>query len=129
MVATSITATGRQWIVDRIDNTIGAATWFGAWGTGGSGTLSTATTTDTALQAEATEARVAATVSQSAVDTNQFVWTQTNQKAGGKTIEEAAVINVATGGTMLIRATHGALSLATGDSIQYTVTLQQVATA
>ena len=131
MVATSITATGRIWIVDKIDNTTGAATMFIGWGTGGSGTLSTATTTDTGLQASATESFATTAVSQPATDTNQWVGTLTNQKAGGKTVEEAGVFTASTaaGGVMIIRATHSSTTLATGDAIQYTFSLQQVATA
>jgi hypothetical protein len=125
MTATVYTATGKAWVVDRIDGTIATATWYIGWGTGGSSTGSTATGTETALQAEATEARSAATVSQPAADTNQWVATLTNQKAGGKTVEEAGVFTASTSGVLIIRTTHGGVALATGDSIQYTFTLQQ----
>ena len=124
-MAVSYTTAGKGLVVDLIDNSITAATFFIAWGTGGSSTGSTATVGDTALQAEATEVRGTAVASQPAADTNQFVATLTNQKAGGKTVEEAGVLNIATGGVLLIRTTHGGVALATGDSIQYTFTLQQ----
>lgn len=124
-MAVAYTTNGKGLVVDLVDNTITVATFFIGWGTGGSSTGSTATIGDTALQAEATEARVSSTVSQPAADTNQFVATITNQKAGGKTVEEVGVFNASAAGTLLIRGTHGGVALATGDSIQYTVTLQQ----
>lgn len=124
-MAVTYSTAGKGAVVDLIDNTISAATFWIGWGTGGSSTGSTATVGDTALQAEATESRISATVSQPSADTNQFVATLTNQKAGGKTVEEAAVFLASSGGTLLIRTTHGGVALATGDSIQYTFTLQQ----
>jgi hypothetical protein len=125
-MAVVYTTTGKGLVVDLVDNTISAATFFIAWGTGGSSTGGTATAGDTGLKATATESYVAATVSQPAADTNQFVGTLTNQRAGGVTIEEAGVFSASTAaGVMLIRASHGGVALATGDSIQYTFTLQQ----
>ena len=127
-MAVTYSTAGRGLVVDLIDNTIGAATMFIGWGTGGSSTGSTATISDTALQAEATESRATTVVSQPTADTNQWVGTLTNQKAGGKIIEEVAVLSASTAGTLLIRSTHGGVSVATGDSIQYTITLQQSST-
>jgi hypothetical protein len=124
-MAVSYTTNGKGYVVDRIDGTISAATHWVGWGTGGSSTGSTATVGDTALQAEATESRISTTNSQPAADTNQFVATLTNQKAGGKTVEEAGLFTASSGGTLIIRTTHGGVSLATGDSIQYTFQLQQ----
>ena len=126
-MAISYTTSGRGLVADLIDNTVLSATFYGAWGTGGSGTGSTATSSDTALQAEATEVRGTIVTSQPSAHINQFVWTQTVTTSGGNTIEEAMVANAATGGTCLIRLTHGALSLATGDSVTYTIQLAQTA--
>jgi hypothetical protein len=129
MTAVCYTATGITFVVDRIDNTSTATNFWIAWGTGGSSTGATATSADTGLKAAATEAWQAASLSQPAVDTNQFVATIT---AGtGKTIEEAIVFggtSTATGtatNRTIIRASHGGVTLATGDAIQYTFTLQQ----
>lgn len=128
MTATVLTATGITFLVDRVDDTATATNFWIAWGTGGSSTGGTATSADTGLKAAATEAWAPATLSQPAVDTNQFVATIT---AGtGKTIEEMIVFagtSTATGTSTnrcLIRASHGGQTLATGDAIQYTVTLQ-----
>lgn len=129
MTAVCLTATGITFITDKIDGTSTATGFWIGWGTGGSSTGATATSADTGLKAAATEAWVAATVTQSAVDTNQFVATIT---AGtGKTVEEAIVFAGTTTATgtatnrCLIRASHGGVTLATGDAIQYTVTLQE----
>lgn len=128
MTAVTMTATGLTAVVDRFDNTSTATNFWIAWGTGGSGTGGTATSADTGLKAAATEAWVAATLSQPAVDTNQFVATIT---AGtGKTIEEAILFfgtSTATGtatNRCIVRASHGGVALATGDAIQYTITIQ-----
>lgn len=128
MTASCLTATGITFLVDRIDNTTTATNFWIAWGTGGSSTGGTATSADTGLKAAATEAYAVATLSQPAVDTNQFVATIT---AGtGKTIEEVILFggtstatSVGTNRT-IIRASHGGQTLATGDAIQYTIQLQ-----
>jgi hypothetical protein len=128
MTATVLTATGITFLVDRVDNTTTATNFWIAWGTGGSSTGATATSADTGLAAAATEAWAAAALSQPAVDTNTFVATIT---AGtGKTIEEmilfggtSTATSVATN-RCIIRASHGGQTLATGDAIQYTVSLQ-----
>ena len=125
MVAVSYTATGRAAIVDLIDNTAATPSfWFG-WGTGGSSTGATATTTDTALAVEATESRILTTNSQPTAVTNQFVATIT---AGtGKTIEEYGLFTASTSGSIIIRASQGGVVLATGDSIEATFQLAQTA--
>ncbi len=62
--------------------------------------------------------------SQSAADTLQWIGRLTTTTA--KTIEEFGFFIDATGTAtdMLIRANHGAVSLATDDIIEYTLTLQ-----
>lgn len=130
MTATVVTATGITWIVDRIDDTTTATgAWIG-WGTGGSGTGGTATNVDTGLRSStSTEAWAAATRSQPDTDTNRFVATITAGRSGGLTVEEAIVFVGTTTATStatnrcLIRASHGAQTLATGDSIQYTISM------
>ena len=128
MTASCLTATGITFITDKIDGTTTATNFWLGWGTGGSSTGATATSADTGLKAAATEAWVAATLSQPSVDTNQFVATIT---AGtGKTIEEVIVFagtSTATGtatNRTLLRFSHGGQTLATGDAIQYTAQYQ-----
>lgn len=128
MTAVTLTATGATFITDRLDNTSTATNFWVGWGTGGSSTGGTATSADTGLKAAATEAWQACTLSQPSADTNQFVATITAGSA--KTVEEAIVFggtSTATGtasNRCLIRASHGGVTLATGDAIQYTFTLQ-----
>ena len=125
MVATVYVNAGQNFVADVIDGTTNATDqdYRIAWGTGGSSTGGTATDADTALEAEATEVRATTVTSQPSTDTNQWVGTLTAGTA--KTIEEAGLFTTATGGTMIIRGSHGGITLATDDSIQYTITLQQ----
>jgi len=123
MVATVYTTSGAGVVVDLIDNTITAATMFIQWGTGGSSTGATATAGDTALFAAATESLATTAVSQPSADTNRWVGTITAGSA--KTVEEAALFTASSGGTMVIHGNFGGIALATGDSIQFTVSLQQ----
>lgn len=126
-MAIAYCTTGKAEIVKRIIGSSTATVYYIGWGTGGSGTLATATVGDTLLFAEATEARVLATLSATTVDTAQFVATITNQKAGGKTIEEGGVFGATSTATapLIIHTTFGDITTATGDSIQFTFTLQQ----
>lgn len=126
MTASIFLTTGINYLTDKLDNTYSTATYWGSWGTGGSGTGGTATAGDTDLKAEATESRQTCVMSQPSANINQFLYTMTNQKAGGKTVEEAGIFLASgTGGsaTMIIRISHGSVAVATGDAIQYTVQL------
>ena len=124
MTAVVYTTTGKNWVVDKVDNTVGAATFYIAWGTGGSSTGGTATAGDTTLSARATEAAVITTNSQPSADTNQWVGTLTTTTV--KVIEEAGLFaGTSTATTMIIRGSHGGVVLAVSDSIQYTISLQQ----
>ena len=124
MVATVYTTVGAGVVVDLIDETIGAATMFIMWGTGGSGTLATAAVGDTGLFVSATETFATTAVSQPSADTNQWVGTLTAGTA--KTIEEAGLFTASSGAApIVIHGNFGGIALATGDSIQFTVTLQQ----
>lgn len=122
-MATVYTSAGEEAVVDLIDGT--SATHLDntnahvAQGTG----TNAAAKGDTALQIEASEARVAATTSQSAADTNQWVATITAD--GTKAITEAGLFNASTAGTLIIRSVFSAINVASGDSIQFTFTLQQ----
>ena len=119
---TVYTTVGKAQVVDRLDATSTVFMEFGEWGTG---STSDAVVGDTALQTEASEARVAVTKSQPAADKNQAVWTQT--AAGTKTITEAGVNTLVSGTGVLIirRATFTGVALLAGDSITFTASLQQ----
>ena len=122
---------GTELITDLTQGFVGggptASGFYMGWGTGGSGTLGTATNTDVDLRVPATESRVSTTgESQSAADTVQWIGTLT-AVGTAKTIEEFGLFIDATGtaSDMLIRANHGGVALATEDAIEYTASLQQ----
>jgi hypothetical protein len=119
-MAVVYTTKGKEHVVDRVDDTEsgGATDYIGA-GTG-AGSFSAASN---ALFTEVSEARVAATKSQSAADTNQ--WQATQTYTGTKTILNAGVMTALTVGDMLIGADGLSIAVNSGDSIQFTFRLQQ----
>lgn len=118
-MATVYTDAGEAWVVDAIDATVAPGTHYIGWGTG----AGTAGKTDTTLFTEASEARVSATKSQPAADTNRWVATLTAD--AGKTITNAGVFTATSGGTMIVKGDFTGIVLATGDKIEFTISLQQ----
>jgi len=114
---------GEAAVVDLIDGTSGvhldAANAKVAWGTG----AGTAAKGDTTLFTEASEARVAAAVSQPAADTNRWIATMTAD--GAKTITNAGLFNSAAGATLIVKGDFTGIVLALGDKIEFTISLQQ----
>ena len=112
----------------RVTTALAALGFWLQWGTSSAAakTATTVTTTST------TEARVAATVTQQTTtvtnDTLQLVGTIT--AAGSRTITEVGAFDAAgsgsppTGGNMNYYSDHGSVSLASGDSITYTMKVQ-----
>jgi hypothetical protein len=120
MLATVYTTVGKTKVVDRIDGTqAGSNTDYIGWGTG----AGTAAVGDTTLFTEASESRVAATKSQPAADTNQWVATMTAD--GAKTITNAGVFDASTSGNLIVKGDFTGIALVLNDQIQFTVTLQQ----
>lgn len=109
----------------RVTTALSALTFWLQWGTGSAAaaTANVVTTTST------TEARVAATVTQQTTtvtnDTLQLAATITS--AGARTITEVGAFDAAgtgsppTGGNMDYYCDHGSVTLASGDSIAYTL--------
>lgn len=122
-MATVYTTAGKAVIPDLIDGTssthLDATNAKIAWGTG----AGTAGVGDTTLFTEASEARVAATISQPSADTNKWVGTLTAD--AGKTITNAGLFNSASGATLFVKGDHTGQVLLTGDKIEYSITLQQ----
>ena len=122
-MATVYTTAGKAIIPDLIDGTsavhLDNTNAKLAWGTG----AGTAGVGDTTLFTEATEARVAATTSQPAADKNQWVGTITAD--GAKTITNAGLFNSAAGATLFVKGDFTGIVLATGDKIEFTMSLQQ----
>ena len=122
-MATVYTQVGEEVVVDLIDGIssthLDAANAKVAWGTG----AGTAAKGDTTLFTEASEARVAAVISQPAADKNQWVATITAD--AGKTITNAGLFNAASGATLVIKGDFTGIVLASGDKIEFTITLEQ----
>lgn len=117
-MATVYTQAGEELVTDILDGTTAPPTWYVGWGTG----AGTAAKADTALFTEASESRVAATMSQPSADINQWVATLTAD--GTKTITEAGVHSAASGGTLLIHGDFTGIALDANDGIQFTITLE-----
>ena len=122
-MATIYTQVGEETVVDLTDGTsstvLNATNAKIAWGTG----VGTAAKGDTALFTEASETRVAATVNQPIADKNQWVGTLTAD--AGKTITNAGLFDAATGGHLVIHGDFTGIALATGDKIEFTISLEQ----
>jgi hypothetical protein len=118
-MANIYTAAGEDFTADLFDGTVSApANHYVGWGTG----AGTAAKGDTTLFTEASEARVVATRSQPASDTNRFVGTLT--AAGAKTITNAGVFTASSAGTLLLKSDFTGLALAAGDKIEFTFDVQ-----
>lgn len=122
-MATVYTQAGEEKVVDLIDGTsavhLDATNAKIGWGTG----AGTAAKADTTLFTEASEARVAPTVTQPTADKNQWVGTITANAA--KTITNAGLFDAATGGTLVIHGDFAGIALASGDKIEFTISLEQ----
>lgn len=122
-MATVYTSVGEGVVADLIDGTSGthldATNAKIAWGTG----AGTAAKGDTTLFTEASEARVAATVSQPTADKNQWVGTLTAD--GAKTITNAGLFDAASGGNLIVHGDFTGIVLALGDKIEFTISLEQ----
>lgn len=116
-MATVFTDAGENLVADILDGTTAAPTWYVGWGTG----AGTAAKTDTTLFTEASEARVAATMSQPSSNINQAVATITAD--GTKTITNAGILSAAAAGTLLVHGDHTGVGVVLNDSIQYTIQL------
>ena len=122
-MATIYTQVGEEKIIDLIDGTsavhLDTANAKIGWGTG----AGTHTKASTALFTEASEARVAATVTQPVADKNQWVAMLTAD--AGKTITNAGLFDAVTAGNLVIAGDFTGIALATGDKIEFTISLEQ----
>ncbi|MDD5397034.1 MAG: hypothetical protein PHW24_03165 [Candidatus Moranbacteria bacterium] len=121
-MATHFVDAGKQWVVDKMDDSQASTMNKIGWGTG----AGTTGETDTTLFTEASEARATATISQTDTtitgDTYQAVGTLTAN--GTKTITNAGLFDAASGGNMLVKGDHAGVPLLLNDSIEYTFKLQ-----
>jgi len=118
-MANVYTQKGEEYVEDWIDGTLTPGNHYIGAGTG-AGSFSKASN---ALFIEVSEARVLASKSQPASDKNQ--WQATQTYTGTKTITNAGVLTLITGGDLLVAADGLSIGVNNGDSIQYTFTLEQ----
>ena len=122
-MATVYTQAGEEKVVDLIDGVsavhLDATNAKIGWGTG----AGTAAKADTTLFTEASEARVAAAISQPTADKNKWVGTLTADAA--KTITNAGLFDAATAGILVIHGDFTGIALALGDKIEFTISLEQ----
>ena len=118
-MANVLTNTGEAVFTDLIDGTssihLDTTNAKVAWGTG----AGTSAKGDTTLFTEASEARVAATVSQPFADTNRWVAQLTAD--GTKTITNAGLFDAATSGNLIIKGDFTGISLNANDRIEFTI--------
>lgn len=124
--ATVITHGGFGIIADRIKNvpTVASPRWVSV-GVGATGAARTAADTDTALssavesRSEGSESTVTTTETN---DTYRVVGIVT--ATAPRNVDEAALFNALSGGTMFLSATFPVIALATNDSLQLTCNCQ-----
>jgi len=121
-MAALVTTVGKQWLVDKARETVGAGVTqkFIAWGTGGATAEAIG---QTALTTPSSEARTSGTISSPSAALHRVVGTITSTTAS-QTISEVGLFDASTAGVMAIRATFTGIPLVTNDSIAFTLDLQ-----
>lgn len=116
-----LTNAGRAILTNRIIGSGTTPSYLG-WGTG----TTTPVAADTALQTASSEARTNGTTSRitTSVANDTFQTQGTITSTQTQAITEVGVFDAVSAGGMLIHAVHSAINVVSGDSIQYTVTLQ-----
>ena len=118
-MATIFTDVGENIVTDYITGDASAPTdYFIGWGTG----AGTAAKADTVLFTESSETRATATESQPTSDKGQWVGTIT--ATGARTITNAGLFDAVTTGNMLIHGDFTGIVLASGDKIEFTISLE-----
>lgn len=119
------TNTGRKWVIDKMREAIGAGVTmkYIGWGTG----TGAEAVGNTALTTEASEARVAGTITSVTTtvtgDTMRVVGTIVAN--GAKTITEVGLFDALTVGVMLLRALFTGIPLELGDAIAFTLDFKE----
>ena len=118
-MATKLTTVGVAALVDTMDgtgSTGGAQRWIGS-GTG----VTAATSGDTVIETETSEARVVGVFSQPSANTNRLVGTITYGTS--KAIANAGNLSSSSGGTLYVHGDFTAVSVLASDAIQFSVDL------
>jgi len=120
LMATVLTNSGEQWVCDALSAVVATTGQYIGWGTG----AGTAAKGDTTLFTEASEARVAGTVTTNGTGASakyQVVGTLTAD--GSKTITNAGNFPASSGGSPIVKGDFTGIALALNDQIQFTITL------
>lgn len=110
------TDVGQAQAVDVLDPNTRAAvstTYYGHWGS----SATAPAVSQTALVSANAEARAAATVTQPAA--NKVLYSFTMTATGTRTVQEVGVFDANAAGNMILRGTHGSLTLETGSAVAY----------
>lgn len=119
-MATVLTNAGEQWAAERMAGTNALDGHFIGWGTG----AGTAAKADTTLFTEASEARAVGTASvngSGSAAKYQIVGTITAD--GPKSITNAGNFQASSGGAPIVKGDFTSVGVNTGDSIQFTITI------
>lgn len=113
----TVAATGKAWVIDKMQEeppgALAVMKWI-AWGTGTTAESAGLTALTTEVQA-----RVVSVLSQPAADTDRSVGTITADAS--RNITECGRFNqLALGGTMLVRSLFTAIPMVSGDRIEFT---------
>ncbi len=118
-MATILTEAGEELVCDLIRGT-GTAPSFVGWGTG----AGTAAKRDTTLFTESAESRVSGTqTTEGSGATAKYQVVSTITSAGGQTITNAGNFDASSSGNLHIHGDFTGIVLATGDKIEFTITL------
>ena len=121
-MAALVTNAGEEYVVDKLMDKTGSITTrpeYIAWGTGAA-----PTETSTTLTTESAESRTLATISKTGSgDTAKYQAVGTITATGSRTITEVGLLTAATTGTLVVASDHTSTALATGEGIQYTITI------
>jgi len=117
------TQAGEELVVDILDSTTAVPTYHVGWGTG----AGTAAKGDTTLFTESAETRIVTAQTQPSVDINQFKGTIT--ASAGRTITNAGILSLITGGVLILFSDFTGVVLASGDKIEFTFTLEWTSSA
>ena len=117
-MATVLTQSGEEWLVDKIDEQVQTTGDWIAWGTG----TGTASKSDTDLFGPTSEARVQGTRSKPAAD--KIRWVGTITADGAKTIREAGNFTASSGGTLIVHGDFDGIDVQANDQIEFTIDLE-----
>lgn len=120
MATSVLTFVGEEFIVDKLVENTNLTGQYVGWGTG----AGTAAKADTTLFTEASEARVAGTVTKTGSGSSakyQVVATLTAN--GAKTITNAGNFTASVASTLIVHGDFTGITLAENDQIQFTITL------